>query len=257
MFDALYIGATGMRGEQTQIDTIAHNLANLNTVGYRRAVTSFEEISGALGVAAGTAAASAQGNAHGAGALAQVTLSSLNGELKVTGEPLDLAIDGAGFFEATRADGTLAYTRAGKMQVTADGLLALADGSVLTSQIEIPSDSQQVRIAGDGRVLVFTPDADEPVEVGRIDLVTFPNQGALQAIGDNLYVAPPAAGEARSANPGEAGLGAIRQGQLESSNVQLTDELVTMMLAQRAFEFNSRVVQAADQMMSITNSLYR
>src|SRR5262245_52510494 len=139
MFDALYVGATGMRGQQLQIDTIAHNLANLNTVGYRRSLTSFAEISTALSLSEiGAISAPASAATRGAGAVAQVSLSSLAGELKATGEPLDVAIDGLGFFEVVRADGTPAYTRAGKLQVDANGMLALADGSVLASQIQIP-----------------------------------------------------------------------------------------------------------------------
>jgi len=259
MFDALYVGATGMRGQQLQIDTIAHNLANLNTVGYRRSITSFAEISSALSVSEIAAIASPNSLVHarGAGSMAQVTLSSLAGELKSTGEPLDIAIDGLGFMEVVRADGTPAYTRAGKLKIDADGMLALADGSVLAAQIQIPTDAEEVRIATDGRVMVVSGPDGDAVEVGRIELVTVPNPAALRAIGDNLFVASAQAGEPQTASPGELGLGTLRQGYLESSNVQMADELVTLMLAQRAFEMNARVVQAADQMMSITNSLYR
>ncbi|MET0659438.1 MAG: flagellar hook-basal body complex protein, partial [Steroidobacteraceae bacterium] len=176
---------------------------------------------------------------------------------KATGEPLDVAIDGVGFLEVTRADGTPAYTRAGKLHIDADGMLALPDGSVLAEQIQIPTDAKEIRIAADGRVLIVTANDSNPVEVGRLQLATFPNPGQLKAVGDNLYVAPAEAGEPQVANPMESGAGALRQGHLESSNVQLADELVTLMLAQRAFELNARVVQAADQMMAITNSLYR
>jgi flagellar basal-body rod protein FlgG len=258
MFDALYVGATGMRGQQLQIDTIAHNLANLNTVGYRRSVTSFAEISTALSMNEIAAiAAPANVTTRGAGSIAQVSLSSLAGELKLTGEPLDVAIDGVGFFEVIRADGTPAYTRAGRLKVDGDGMLALADGSVLASQIQIPSDAQEIRVGADGRVFAVVGADTEPLELGRLDLVTLPNPTALKAVGDNLFVASAQAGEPQTGAPGELGLGTLRQGYLESSNVQMADELVTLMLAQRAFEMNARVVQAADQMMSITNSLYR
>jgi flagellar basal-body rod protein FlgG len=259
MFDALYVGATGMRGQQLQIDTIAHNLANLNTVGYRRSLTSFAEISTALS-ASEIAAMSVSGAAaasRGAGSIARVTLSSSTGELKVTGEPLDVAIDGVGFFEVIRSDGTPAYTRAGKLKVDADGMLATADGSVLASQIQIPTDAQEIRIGADGRVMAVVGADADAVEVGRLELTMLSNPTALKAVGDNLFVAPAQAGEPQSGAPGELGLGTLRQGYLESSNVQMADELVTLMLAQRAFEMNARVVQAADQMMSITNSLYR
>lgn len=259
MFDALYVGATGMRGQQLQIDTIAHNLANLNTVGYRRSLTSFAEISTALSVSeiAAIAAPGTNVTTRGAGSIAQVSLSSLAGELKLTSEPLDVAIDGIGFFEVIRADGTPAYTRAGRLKVDGDGMLALADGSVLASQIQIPTDAQEIRIGADGRVFAVVGAETEPVEVGRLDLAMLPNPTALKAVGDNLFVASAQAGEPQTGAPGELGLGTLRQGYLESSNVQMADELVTLMLAQRAFEMNARVVQAADQMMSITNSLYR
>jgi len=259
MFDALYVGATGMRGQQLQIDTIAHNLANVNTIGYRRAVTSFSEVSAALSASDLGALASVNSglSGRGAGALALNSLSTLAGELRATGEPLDLAIDGAGFIEVVRADGTPAYTRAGKLRINDDGMLGLPDGSVIAAQIAIPSDAIQIQLAADGRVSVVTPSDPAPVEVGQLDLVTFANPSALRAVGDNLYVASDATGEAQVAAAGEQGLGLFRQGYLESSNVQLADELVTLMIAQRAFELNARVVQAADQMMSITNGLYR
>jgi flagellar basal-body rod protein FlgG len=258
MFDALFVGATGMRGQQTQIDAIAHNLANLNTVGFRRSIVSFAEISQAL---SGEELTALQTNptlaVRGAGSIAEMTLSSLGGELKPTGERLDVAIDGLGFLEVTRADGTPAYTRAGRLVVDANGMLALPDGSVIAGEIQIPTGAKEITIAPDGRVSVVSGEDPAPVEVGRVELVTFANPAALKAVGENMYVAPTEAGEPEAAAPGESGLGTLRQGHLESSNVQLADELVTLMLAQRAFELNARVVQAADQMMAITNSLYR
>jgi flagellar basal-body rod protein FlgG len=259
MFDALYVAASGMRGEQLQIDTIAHNLANLNTVGFRRSIASFSEVSAAV-AASGVATDGVQATVatpHGAGVSSNLTLSSLAGELKPTGEPLDLAIDGIGFLEVLRTDGTPAYTRAGKLRINDERLLTTLDGSPLSARIEIPNDARRVDIAPDGKVSALVGDSTDPVELGQIELAAFPNPTALTAAGANLYVAPPAAGEPQVAAPGELGMGTLRQGFLESSNVQLADELVTMMLAQRAFELNARVVQAADQMLSITNSLYR
>jgi flagellar basal-body rod protein FlgG len=260
MFDALYVAASGMRGQQMQIDTIAHNLANVNTNGFRREVASFSEVSAAV-------AANAVDDAgrpvaptsvmRGAGVMSSLALSSLAGELKPTGESLDIAIDGIGFMEVIRADGTPAYTRAGKLHINEDRLLAAQDGSPLSARIEIPPDVRKIEVQPDGRVMALLGDSEESVELGQIELAAFPNATALTAAGANLYVAPPAAGEPQIAAPGQLGMGVLRQGFLESSNVQLTDELVTMMLAQRAFELNSRVVQAADQLLSIINSLYR
>jgi flagellar basal-body rod protein FlgG len=260
MFDALYVGATGMRGQQLQIDTIAHNLANLNTVGFRRNVTTFAEVTAALSANRNldiTRVGFSNVASRGAGVMSTVTASSLAGELKATNDPLDVAIDGPGFFEVIRADGTPAYTRAGTFRVDADGALTTTDGSLLASRIDVPADARQVIVQADGRVMAIVGDSEEPLELGHIDLVTFSNPAALQAAGNNLHIAPPAAGEPRPSTPGENGVGLLRQGFIESSNVQLTDELVALMLAQRGFELNARVVQAADQMLSITNSLYR
>jgi flagellar basal-body rod protein FlgG len=260
MFDALYIGATGMRSEQVQIDTIAHNLANVNTAGFRRGVASFAEVSAGVNIDATSSASLTQAvrsALRGAGVMAQVTLSGASGELRPTNESFDVAIDGMGFIEVVRADGTPAYTRAGHLTVNAEGLLASADGSALASRIEVPTDAREIQIQSDGHVLVRTGTSEEPMEIGQIELVSFANASALSAAGNGLYVAPPSAGEPQIGVPGDLGLGVLRQGYLEASNVQMTDELVSMMLAQRAFELNARVVQAADQMLSITNSLYR
>ncbi len=264
MFDAMYIGATGMRAHQTQLDTIAQNIANVNTTGFRRSVVSFADVSASM-LAAASADVSADGPGSlggaalipGAGSLAQIALSSTAGELKQTGEPLNIAIDGPGFIEVLRPDGTPAYTRAGALRINGDNLLAAADGSPLAARIEFPPDTKAARIDPDGKVYAIVNASDAPVELGQIELVTFSNPAGLEAAGSNLYVATAAAGTPQVSQAGEAGVGSIRQGFLESSNVQLIDELVSLMLAQRAFEFNGKVVQAADQMMSITNGLYR
>ena len=257
MFDALYVGAAGMRGQQLQIDSIAHNLANLNTIGFRRGVTTFSEVSAALATTGADGVFGTRPEVfRGAGISTGVTLSSRAGELSRTGESLDVAIDGLGFIEVIRSDGTPAYSRAGRLRVNDNGELATADGSPLAAGIQIPSDAHQIVIKEDGRVLT-TNDAGEALELGQIELVTFPNATALRPAGANLYVADANAGNPEAALPGQSGMGQLRQGFVESSNVQMADELVSMMLAQRAFELNSRVVQAADQLMSITNSLYR
>lgn len=257
MFDALYVGAAGMKGHQLQIDTIAHNLANLNTIGFRRGITTFSEVSAALATTASSGVLGDNPEAfRGAGISAGVSLSSRMGELRQTGETLDLAIDGLGFIEVIRSDGTPAYSRAGRLRISDNGELTTPDGSPLAAGIQIPSGARQINISEDGRVLAVAENGDQ-VELGQIELVTFPNAAALRPLGANLYAADVTAGEPQVATPGQSGMGMLRQGFVESSNVQMADELVTMMLAQRAFELNSRVVQAADQLMSITNSLYR
>lgn len=264
MFDALYIGATGMRGQQMQIDAVANNVANLNTVGFKRSTVSFAEIvaafagaSASLEGAPAIVASSQTGRANGAGAMPTLTLSTLAGELKQTGDPLNVAIDGSGYLELVRADGSAAYTRAGQLRVDADGWLTAADGSPLAARIEVPADARDLHIAADGRVTAVLADGADPTELGRIELIGFANPSGLQSLGDNLYAATAQSGEPQTAVAGEQGFGILRQGFVEGSNVQMTDELVTLMLAQRAFEMNSKVIQAADQLLAITNGLYR
>ncbi len=257
MFDALYVGAAGMRGHQLEIDAIAHNLANINTIGFRRGITTFSEVSAALSSTATNGIFGSDPSVfRGAGVTAATTLSSLNGDLRQTSEPLDVAIDGFGFVEVIRGDGTPAYSRAGHLRINESGELSTIDGATLAAGIQIPRDAQRVVIQEDGHVMAVM-ESGESTDLGQIELVTFPNAAALKPAGANLYVADAAAGEPQTAAPGQSGMGTLRQGYVETSNVQMADELVSMMLAQRAFELNSRVVQAADQLMSITNSLYR
>lgn len=260
MSDAMSIGATGLHAYQSQIDTIAHNLANINTSGFRRSAVSFSEISAAMSAQSSNPVAQAVGQVlgtKGAGTRASVLLSSGNGELIPSTEAMDVAIDGGGLFEVVRADGSLAYTRAGMWRLDSEGSLATPEGATLSSQINIPPDALSIQITGDGRVLANVDGLDEVLEVGQFELVSFANPSGLQAVGNNLFVATEDSGESTIGSPGENGMGILRQGFLESSNVKLVDEMVLLMLAQRAFEMNGRIVQAADQMMSITNNLYR
>jgi flagellar basal-body rod protein FlgG len=258
MTDALYVGATGMRAHQTQVDTIANNVANVNTTGFRRETVNFSSVMAALqSGAVDPLGSSLRENlqSRGAGAIASLQLSTQAGELKQTQAPLDVAIDGSGFFEVLLPDGTPAYTRAGALSLNAEGMLSGA-GLPLSARIAVPADASALRITPDGRVLANVAGRSD-VELGNIELASFANPGGLQSIGDNLYRPADASGEMQLGTPGESGNGTLRQGFLESSNVQLVDELVALMLAQRGFEMNSKIVQAADQMLGITNSLYR
>jgi flagellar basal-body rod protein FlgG len=241
MFDALYIGATGMRSEQLQIDTIAQNVANLNTVGYRRSVVSFAEVAASLAPTTATqtlgkVSGQAEAQVVGAGVLPTVAMSNAVGDMRQTGDPLNLAIDGQGMLEVTRADGTPAYTRAGQLHVSPEGMLATADGSLLASRIQIPSDAHELRISATGVVSAMVGDSPDAIELGKIDIVNFSNTAGLKPIGDSLYASTAQSGDPQSAAPGESGLGTLKQGFLENSNVQMTDELVNLMLAQRGFE---------------------
>jgi flagellar basal-body rod protein FlgG len=251
-----------MRAHQTQVDTIANNVANVNTTGFRRETVSFSSVMAALQSGATNPLGNSLGDnllanlqSRGAGAIASLQLSTQGGELKQTEAPLDVAIDGNGFFEVTLPDGTPAYTRAGALSLDADGQLSSA-GLPLSARIAVPADASALRIAPDGRVSANLPDRAD-VEIGHIELAAFANPGGLESIGNNLYRMTEASGEMLLGAPGESGQGMLRQGFLESSNVQLVDELVALMLAQRGFEMNSKIVQAADQMLGITNALYR
>jgi flagellar basal-body rod protein FlgG len=258
MTDALYVGATGMRAAQTQVDTIANNVANVNTTGFRRETVNFSSVMAALqSGAVDPLGSSLRENlqARGAGAIASLQLSTQAGELKQTQAPLDVAIDGSGFFEVLLPDGTPAYTRAGALSLNSEGMLSGA-GLPLSARIAVPADANGLRITPDGRVLANLADRRD-VEIGNIELAAFANPGGLQSIGDNLYRPTDSSGEMQLGTPGDSGNGTLRQGFLESSNVQLVDELVALMLAQRGFEMNSKIVQAADQMLGITNALYR
>jgi flagellar basal-body rod protein FlgG len=263
MNDALYIGATAMRGQQLQIDTIAQNVANLNTVGYRRRTVSFAEIASTIanesntGVHGGAQNSTGRVSILGAGAMPTVAISNALGELKSSGDPLSIAIDGLGFLEVIREDGSTAYTRAGQLRVNTDRMLTTADGSMLATRIQLPSDANNLHISALGVVTTEVSDGTGPVEIGRIDLAQFSNAAGLKPMGDNLYAATAESGEAQVGPAGEQNLGLIRQGFLETSNVDMSEELINLMVAQRAFEMSSKIIQAADQMLSITNGLYR
>jgi flagellar basal-body rod protein FlgG len=259
MLDSFYIGAIGMAAHQAQLDAISQNVANLNTKGFRREVVSFSALSGtdALAAAANASATGVLGSSRGGGVATRINYSMTAGALAKTGSPLDVAIDGAGFIEVVRADGSPAYTRAGSLMVNAQGLLATQNGEALAAKIAVPPDAQSVTIAADGHVWAQSANSTQLLDLGQIELVSFTNPEDLEAAGGTLYISSQASGEAHSAPPGTDGLGALRAGYLESSNVDMTTELTTLMLAQRGFELNSRVVQASDQMLAITNGLYR
>jgi flagellar basal-body rod protein FlgG len=258
MLDSLYIAATGMQAQQLNVDTISNNLANVNTAGFKRSRVAFEDVlyrelgrdSALLGAPAAAR--------FGAGvAVADTTRVFDDGELKKSEGPLDLAIRGQGFFEVRRADGTLAYTRSGALQVTRERLLATADGHVLTPELQVPEEATSVAVDAGGRVSARVPGENSPVEIGRLELARFVNPAALTALGGNLFAASERSGDALYGRPGEEGFGTLTQGFLESSNVKLVEELIGLVLAQRAFEVNARAVQASDELLGLVNNLRR
>jgi len=255
MLDAIQISATGMRAHETEINTISHNVANINTIGFRRQIVAFNELSADISAMESKQENLDASSVRGAGAMAHVSLSTGMGELRQTGEALNIAIDGVGLLEVLRGDGSLAYTRAGSLAVNDMGELTTSSGEVLSAHVAVPAGATNLRITSDGRLSAMVNGTDQ--ELGRIELTSFSNPAALMAVGDNLYAATSQAGEMQIGTPSESGMGSLRQGYLETSNVQMIDEMVALMLAQRGFEMNSRVVQVADQLQSITNGLIK
>lgn len=257
MIDALQIAATGMHAQQQSVDAIANNLANVNTAGFKKARVSFSDLVSRRSDA--QIAADVQEtdtSARGTGVvIGRVSRSFDAGEVRRTDSPLDVAVAGDGFIEVALPDGAKAYTRGGTLRVAADGQLATAAGHVLKPGLSIPDDLDELTITEDGRVLVRTPRSADPVELGQLDLVRFVAPAGLEAIGDGLFRATDAAGLPIVGRAGHDGMGSLRQGFIEGSNVKLSEEMVNLMVAQRAYEANVKVVQASDEMLGMVNNL--
>lgn len=257
MFDALAIGATGMQAQQATVDAIANNLANVQTTGFKKSRIVFSDL---VAPAANQRAAAPLAALQGAGAgVALPTPVRLfeGGDLKKTDSPWDIAIQGDGFLELAMPDGSRAYTRGGTLKVNADGQLATAGGIPLKPGILIPDNAEALVISATGRVQVRIAGQSTPVEAGQLEMVRFTNPGGLLAQGGNVYRSTDASGEAIGGKPGEDGVGTVAQGSLEGSNVKLVEEMVNLMVAQRAYEASAKVVQASDEMLGIVNGLRR
>jgi flagellar basal-body rod protein FlgG len=259
MLDSLYIGASGMQAQQINVDVISNNLANVNTAGFKKNRVSFEDLlyretARQNGLAGSSDAVHRLGVGTGIAGSGKIFTV---GELKKSDSPLDLAIRGQGFLEVTLPDGTSGYTRSGTMQINTDGFLVTPDGNLVKPSIHVPPDATDVIFEATGRVLAKVPAEKKPIEIGQLDLVNFVNPGGLNPIGGNLYVASDKSGEPVIGKPGENGFGTVAQGFLESSNVKLVDEMINLIIAQRAYEINSKVVQASDEMLAMSNNLRR
>jgi len=263
MLRALYTAASGMNAQQLNLDNVANNLANSSTAGFRRRRLQFQDLLYQSLVMPGAAATQqttlVAGLQMGLGTRAAASeVVQLQGDLSATGNPLDLAIQGDGFFQVTLPTGETAYSRSGTFHMDSQGNLVTADGDPLTPAITIPSGSTSITVGADGTVSVTQPGQQAAQQVGTIQLATFPNEGGLNSIGKNLFLATTASGDPIVGTPGGSeGLGTIQQGYLEQSNVDVVEEFIQMIVAQRAYEANSRVVQSADEMLQQLNNVGR
>jgi len=261
MLRAFSTAATGMTGQQMMVDTIANNLANINTTGFKRSQLDFQDLLYVQMQAAGAEVASGintpTGLEIGSGVRAAATVKVFTeGELQNTGRPLDIAIYGDGFLQVTLPNGDIRYTRDGALQVNANGELVTATGYLIEPAITIPTDAAGIDIGKDGTVNITDSSGTQSV-VGTLQLVRFPNPTGLSSEGDNLLSENEASGTAVTGTAGENGFGAIQSGFLEKSNVQMVTELVGLITAQRAYETNARAITAGDEMLRTANNIVR
>ncbi|MCB0348169.1 MAG: flagellar basal-body rod protein FlgG [Bdellovibrionales bacterium] len=260
MIKALNTAASGMQAQQTNMDVVSNNLANVNTTAFKKSRAEFEELMYQTikepGATTGLNAVSPTGVQVGLGVKTASTQKSFEqGSIKQTDKPLDMQIEGNGFFIVQMPNGQTAYTRDGTFRKDGQGRIVDKNGNVLQPEMTIPRESIGISISPEGVVEVKTTDGPDVQVLGQIELANFVNPVGLKSIGANLYVPSPASGAAFQALPGTENLGRVAQGQLEMSNVNLVDEMVNMISAQRAYETNSKAVQAADQMLQAINSL--
>ncbi|MCX6828973.1 MAG: flagellar basal-body rod protein FlgG [candidate division Zixibacteria bacterium] len=262
MIKAMRTAASGMIAQQMNVDNIANNLANVNTTGFKRSKVEFQDVlyqnlrKAGTATAIGTVVPTNLDVGYGTRAVATVREFSV-GDLTQSGNPLDLAISGNGFFQIQMPDGTLNYTRDGAFKVSAEGRVVTSDGFFLYPELTIPEDATSIAVGMDGDVSVQLVGNDMPQSIGRIELAKFINPAGLSAVGHNLYVRNAASGSPTVGTPAEEGLGKIDQGYLEISNVKVVDEMVNMIVAQRAYELNSKVIQTSEDMTQIVNNLKR
>ncbi len=258
MMRSLWSAATGMIAQQLNVDTIAHNLANVNTTGFKRQRVDFQDLMyQTLRMPGSPSTENIQlptGIQVGLGTRVASTVKSFaQGALAQTGNPLDLAIEGDGFFQVNLPSGEAAYTRSGALKQDSDGNIVTSDGYLLEPPIAIPSDATEISIRDDGTVAVLQPGSTDPAVIGNMQLVMFPNPAGLANVGHGLLRATAASGDPTVGTPGMSGLGIITQGTLELSNVQVVEEMVNMIVAQRAYEASSQAIKVADDMLQTAN----
>jgi flagellar basal-body rod protein FlgG len=263
MLRAMSTAASGMKAQQLNIDTIANNLANVNTAGYKRSHAEFQDLLYEAVMPAGASRGSGLASplrievGHGV-KLVATNKDFMQGSVRQTSNPLDLMIEGDGFLQVRLPDGTIGYTRDGSLKLDAERNIVTATGYTLEPAVQIPLDATEIAIARDGTVSVtLQGDSGTVLDLTQIELAKFPNPAGLTARGGNIFLESPASGAPVLGLPGEDGLGEVSSGFLEMSNVETVEELVRMISAQRAYELNSKTISIADDMLQVVNSLKR
>ena len=260
MFRSLHIAATGMQAQESQLDTISNNLANANTVGFKKVRADFQDLFYQNVRFAGTQTSqttmSPTGLQIGSGVrMVGTSRIDTQGALKQTGNNLDLAIEGQGFFVIAQPDGTQAYTRSGQFKVDAQGRMTTAEGLPMDPPVTIPPAATSVSIARDGIVSITLAGQATPTQVGSIQMANFVNSAGLNPLGHNLFQATLASGDPQLGTPGTDGRGTLLQGAVEQANVEVVEEMIGLIAAQRAYEVNSKVISAADDMLKNATNL--
>ena len=262
MIRALYSAASGLEAQQLNIDIIANNLANVNTAGFKQSRTEFQDLLYQNVRASGAASTSSTdlpvGLQVGLGSKPVATSRLFSqGDFRKTGNPLDMVVEGNGFFQIRLPSGETGYTRAGSFHLNREGSMVTPDGDPLDPQITIPQDALTITIGTDGTVSVTQPNQTQAQQVGAIQLAIFQNPAGLISVGRNLFLPSTSSGEPINGTPGENGIGTINQYYLELSNVSVVEEMVNLIMGQRAYETNSKVVRAADEMLQTINGVIR
>ena len=256
MIRAMHSAASGMVAQQTNVDVIANNLANVNTTGFRKSRAEFEDlIYQTYRTAGGTVGDSQRlptGIQIGEGVrTVSTTQMHMQGSMIQTGNKLDVAIEGDGFFQITQPGGQIAYTRSGDFKSDAEGRLVTVDGYSIEPAISIPTNATSVTISATGQISVTTPGQSQSQEVGQLQLANFVNPAGLHAIGRTMFMPTDASGQPIVATPGQEGLGTLQQGFLETSNVEVVNEMIDLIASQRAYEVNQRVITTSDEMLRV------
>ncbi len=261
MIRALWTASAGMTCQQINVDVIANNLANVNTVGFKKARPDFQDLLyqnlRSAGTTSSIGAEYPVGLEVGLGARVVTTEKLFSqGDFRETGNSLDLVIEGDGFFQIDMPNGVTGYTRSGSFKIDSQGRLCNSEGWVMTPEVSIPSSAVEITVGSDGTVSVLQ-DTGEIQEVGSIELARFPNPGGLKSIGHSMFLETPASGDVIAGTPDSLGLGRLSQGFVEMSNVSVVEEMVNLIAGQRAYEVSSKAIQASDEMLQMANNVKR